>query len=69
MLSGTYIALLEAGDSCKFNSRDGRPVAAILIRTDKQKLAEHLTVSCILEARWLSARDYHALPRDDSLSF
>jgi hypothetical protein len=47
----TYIALLEAGDFCKFNSFDGRPVDAMLIRTDRQKVAERLTVICLLEAR------------------
>ena len=51
LVSTTHIALLEAGDFCKFNSLDGRPVDAMLIRTDKQKVAERLTVSYFLEAR------------------
>jgi len=69
LISTAHIVLLEAGDFCKFNSLDGRPVDAMLIRTDKQKVAERLTVSYILEARWPSARNYHALPRDESLPF
>lgn len=47
----TYIALLEAGDFCKFKSLDGRSVEAMLICTDRQKVAEPLTVIYSLEAR------------------
>jgi len=69
LISTTHIALLEVGEFCKFNSLDGRPVDAMLIRTDERKVAERLAVSYFLEARWPSARNCHTLSRDDSLFF
>jgi hypothetical protein len=35
--NATHIALLEAGDFCRFNNLDGRPVFAMLVCTSDQR--------------------------------